>query len=271
VRHYDRRNSQLLDLVYPTTQIYGDANQSTRLQSGTRSGLGGIQGKDIIPDYPSDAPVDRANIPPKSDMFPLKLWQGTMTDGVDALVISPSIWESDGDLTLFNRWVQNQINLNQTLISAKPIQDQINNKQFGYFKLGNVAEGTTNINTNGWETAAILALDAIFAIPSVDLPLNTAKDRPIGLAPNDMNSSALPNTTVVLTREIIEAALKGPSPTVYNYLVPKVMVTPQIIVVPKPGIMVIVFTDTAAVTGNVPILIGDGPASYAMILQVERQ
>src|SRR5207253_699893 len=147
-----------------------------------------------------------------------------MTDGVDALVISPSIWESDGDLTLFNRWVQNQINLNQTLISAKPVQDQINNKQFGYFKLGNVVEGTTNINTNGWETAAILALDAIFAIPSVDLPLNTAKDRPIGLAPNDMNSSALPNTTVVLTREIIEAALKGPSPTIYNYLVPKVMV-----------------------------------------------
>ena len=268
VRHYDRRSSQQLDGAEIITQIYGDAYQSTRQQAGTRSGLGGIQDSDIIPDYPSNAPVDRGNIPPKNDLFPLKLWQGTMTDGVDALVISPSIWESDGDLTLFNSWAQSQINLNQMLISAQPVQDQIKNTKFGILTLGNVSGGGVNQSTNAWEVYGVLLADAVLAIPSINLPTN-GRDRPIGLAPNDTTSTALPNTTVVLTREIIEAALKGPSPIVYSYFEPKAMKIPQTIVIPKPGIMVIVFTDTAQVSGNMPVA-PDGPASYAMILQVER-
>ncbi|HZR66545.1 MAG TPA: hypothetical protein VFA85_15480 [Terriglobales bacterium] len=270
VRHYDRRSSQLVDSSRVTSVIYGDSYQAPdRVQSGTRSGLGGIQDSDIIPDYPSNAPVDRGSIPPQDNMFPLRLFQGTLTDGVDALVVSPSIWEWDGEGSLFLSWVQNQTDLNQTLISAQPIQNQINNKTFGIITLGNVSGGTTNASVNAWETMGVLAADAILAIPAVNLPAN-GKDRPIGLAPNDSTSSALPNTTVVLTREIIEAALSGTSPTVFNYFIPNVMKIPQIIVVPKPGIMVIVFTDSAQVNGNIP-LFQDGPASYAMILQVERQ
>jgi len=270
IRRYDRRSSQLLESTHQDTLVYGDANQApSRIQSGTRSALGGIQDSDIIPDYPNNASVERGTVPPKDNMFPLKLWQGTLTDGVDALIISPSIWESDNDNTVFMNWLENQSHLNPNLISAQVVQNQIKNNAFGTITVGNLSGTSTN---DPLQAIGISVAEATFGIPAGILPLNTPKDRPIGLVPNDANSTALPHTAVVLTREIIEAALKGPSPTVFPYFDPKVMKIPQTILMPKPGIMVIVFTDTAkTIAGNAPTFVPDGPASYAMILQVERR
>lgn len=95
-------------------------------------------------------------------------------------------------------------------------------------------------------------LGAALGIPP-GLNLVGGEDRPIGMA-----GPTLPNTTVVLTREIVEAALAAPP---LGLVMP---MAPMQIRVPKPGIMVINFEDQGSFFST------DRKAFYSMILQVER-
>jgi hypothetical protein len=256
VRRYDRRTSQAVESSSLQTFVYGDTFQAPDRQiAGSLSPLGGIVDSDRIP---RDMSVARAAAP-QEGIFPWRLWEGTLTNGADALIISPSIWESDNNPRLAAQWAANQNSLTGSLLTRQQVLNQINGSQFGSFYLDPVAGAPVNN----------LALDVVLSVVSgtLVLPLVVQQanvgfspfDRPIGLVRNRPDSMALANPQVVLTREIIESALNSP----FQTTIP----TPQpgvVVIVPKPGIMLISFAD-----GDMSNT-GERQAAYYMTLQVEK-
>jgi len=115
-------------------------------------------------------------------------------------------------------------------------------------------------------------------VPIVGL-LATSADRPLGIVQNGRDQTALPNHTLVLTREIIEAALAKPAlgaiPSPIVNLAPSAGLLgggiPAIarigVVSPTPGIVVIQFQDRDI---NGTLAFPERPAIYQMYIQVER-
>ena len=108
IRQYDRRNGQATMFTNANTWVYGDTNGmiDQRKQAGSRGPMGGIGAGDFVPTGFIVGPKD--TLPPQPNVFPMALWQGTLTNGVDALVISPSLWISYGDNSMFFNWNQNE-------------------------------------------------------------------------------------------------------------------------------------------------------------------
>jgi hypothetical protein len=274
VRRYDRRTAQVVDAASLKTLSYGDVNQfgTQRVQAGSRSPTGGIRDGDPVPDGPL---VAVRTLPAQAVTFPWKVWEGTLTDGVDALVISPTIWEQDGGTSYYTQWEQQQQTLNVSLFSRQSIQDQIAQKLFG-----TLVAGVSGVNSGAaaqiqLRNVADLSL-MMFGLPiPVANLLSTSADRPIGVVPNTSapDQTLMPIHTVVLTREIIEGALTQPA----LGMVPSPIIAPTALVgapaialipvlAPQPGILVIGFQD-----GLLPGFLGaDRPAIYQMFIQVER-
>jgi hypothetical protein len=249
VRKYDRTTTQNLLSYNRQTRVYGDSNQSDRIQAGTQTALGGIRAMDSIP---NNATADRRVAPQDNSYFPYKLWGGTLTDGAEALIISPSIWESDGVPNLFYQWNAKQNIVSSSIFLDTKVQDQIASRKFGPLTLG-ATVGTSGDVASGAGTFGDIVL-ALAGIPPINM-LTSGLDRPIGLVQSGPDQNALPNTAIVLTREIIEAALSSSHPPIAP--------APVVIPTPKPGIMVITFADSGP-------RLGDTGASYVMALQVER-
>lgn len=141
------------------------------------------------------------------------------------------------------------------------VQDQIQRKQFGSRDLG-ARETVDSRMTGFFKDIAISGIEAGLGLPPLRLLLGN-HDRPVGLIASG-NESALPNTAVVLTREIIEVALTGSFAPV---------VEPSqgiMIAISKHGILVITFLDRAAPGGNIVSSFNDERAIYSMAPQVER-
>jgi hypothetical protein len=270
VRQYDRRNGQALMTTEVQTWEYGDINgfQAVRKQAGSLSALGGITSGDYIPDqYTAQSQVNPAAA--QGSYFPLTLWQGTLTDGVDALILSPSVWESDGQPALAYTWVQNQTSLTNTMLFTQKAQSQIDKATLSVVALGN-SEGTNPQLALTVATNAVGAIvDATLGLPPLQLLFGQSQDRPIGIAPNiapganpntnsnstNTQTSALPNTAVVLTREIIERNARSSSA----------------FGVSKWTTLVIDFTDTVKDYTLASVFTGSRFAHYRMFLQIEKQ
>jgi hypothetical protein len=262
VRRYDRSTAQPLETTSLQTEVYGDVHGygNERVQAGRLTSTGGITDGDAIP---GDASVARAMAAQQS-VFPWKLWEGTLTEGTDAVVISPSIWEFDGNPVDFHAWNQNQQQLSKTIFLAAKLQEQIDARRFEPLVLGanetptNRFDGTMGFLLEG-------GIGAVMGLPPLVSILGRQRDRPIGLVASGQNATALPNTTVVLTREIIEAALATPPRGVVNPM--PFIIVPMV----KPGLMVINFEDRTLASTNTPVdMLFDRKAFYSMILQVER-
>jgi len=267
IRQYDRRTGGVTMFTSKRTLTYGDVNGfgTSRVQAGTRSGTGGIQDGDPIPAR-SD-PTERSGNP--SDVgFPLKLWSGTLSNGAEALVFSPTIWEEDGTNSAYLMWNQQMNDITAQLYQRPEIQDQLSRGTFEPIMFGTSAQ--PGISDLAW-TQAMITAGAGLAGPTMGLSFayqvgerlfSGATDRPIGLIPSGIAdvSMVLPNKMVVLTREIIETAL-APTGTV-----PTPIGLPYWPRMPKPGVMMIPFRD-----GPHNSLAGmDRPAYYEMYLKVER-
>lgn len=306
IRRYDRRTEQLIAATSCRTRTYGDvavANSATipivcnansssnnqadvasnspapagqpRIQGGTWMPTGGIKDYDMIPNGPA---VAARNQIAKDNAFPWRLWDGPLVDGVDALVITPSIWEQDGtslqtntvsvvdnttamvDQALqqqtkafYNQWLQQQQVLDSSIFGDSLIQGQIAGKRFGM-----VAAGAQPNMPSGLGSA-------FFPNPLATL-LASVADRPIGLVSSGPGQTALPNRVVVLTREIIEAALAGPALGVISSTLPNVAG----VAAPVRGIIMVPFYDGQMPgSGLVSTFVGRR-AMYQMFIQVER-
>jgi hypothetical protein len=273
IRRYDRRTGELIDTVTRQSASHGDVQNfgNQRLQAGSRSQTGGIQDGDMIP---GPALIATRSVVPQDVTFPMRLWEGTLTDGVDALVMSPSLWEQDVGDTFYGQWLQNQKTLNLSMFAKQGVQDQISQKAFGAVIFGMSGNDS---NASGMSLGRMLVDTGMMAlgagVPIIGL-LATTADRPLGLVQNGRDVTALPNHTVILTREIIEAALAKPAlgnipSPVAN--MPQALSTPAIarigVIAPKPGIIVVHLQERDV---NGMLALPERPAIYQMYIQVER-
>ncbi|HEX2100750.1 MAG TPA: hypothetical protein VHF69_08810, partial [Candidatus Synoicihabitans sp.] len=260
VRRYDRTTFQLVETTNLRTLGYGDTNgRSDRALGGTMTRTGGVGPGNVLP--PGGTPARTQ--PAQASVLPMRVWQGTLTDGADALVISPTIWEDDDTPTFFAQWVQGQQQLSSWIFTLEKVQTRITTRAFAPL----VLESTERISYGADQKVANVTggiIAAGFGIPwNFDQFFVQKMDRPIGVAQNDFNSLAVPNTVVVLTREVIEMALSASPPPV-DTPAPGVIFHRT-----KPGVMVITFQDTATEAfRNVAPHTDYG--HYVMTLQVER-
>jgi len=277
VRRYDRRTSAPPVVTTRKTSSHGDvfhfSNQ--RLQAGTRTPTGGIQDGDMIP---GPALIATRSVPPQNATFPMQIWEGTLTDGVEAVIISPSLWEQDVGEGFLNQWFQFQSTLNSTILIKQGVQEQIAQQAFGSLIF---AASPNDTHTAGLSHGKLVVDTLIMmfggAVPILSITATTA-DRPIGLVQtNGRDTTVLPNQTIVLTREIIEKALASPalgpipSPlanTPGSGLFNNIPAIARVgVIAPKPGIIVVDFRDKDMFgAAGLP----ERPAVYQMYIQVER-
>jgi hypothetical protein len=274
IRRYDRRDGRLMESSPRKSMPHGDtyyfANQ--RVQAGTKTATGGIQDGDMIP---GPALIAMRSVLPQDTTFPLRLWEGTLVDGIDVVVLSPSLWEQDVGDGFYQKWQQFQATLNPLMMAKQGIQDQISQQAFSSVVFGASSNDTYTAGlSNAMAGADTLIMMFGGAIPILSLT-TTTQDRPIGVRQSTRDSTVLPNPTVVLTREIIEKALSAPalgmipSPVTTNVLaganVPAIVRIG--VLAPKPGIIVVDFQDNGMLGA---VGLPERPAIYQMYLQVER-
>lgn len=255
IRKYDLTTLALQESTNKRTRTYGDgAGRPDRVPGGTQRSTGGVNNGDVLPNGGTAA----RQIPAQASVLPMKLWEGTLTNGADALVISPSIWEDDNDPAGFTGWVGKQQLTDDWLLTTKKVQDHLASRAFVPIEMDSV-DMYSQLGEKP-EYTAFRGYAALFGIPlGFEQAITTFRDRPIGLKYVDIANTALPNTVVVLTRESIEAALLATGSSVVTPL-PGVSIT-----LTKPALMIITFRD------KTPANLGlDRAASYVMAIQVER-
>jgi hypothetical protein len=89
------------------SKVFGDVNganiRNGRIRAGHASSQGGLQTGDS---YPTETPWRRQG-EPLPDALPLAIWQGELTEGSNAVLITPTLWEYDApDLRdAFQSWM----------------------------------------------------------------------------------------------------------------------------------------------------------------------
>jgi hypothetical protein len=176
--HVNRVNGQVLDQDLRRTKVHGQVIGGTdRVAAGSATPNGGLATGDGYPSASSSAPSG-------DQTFPFLVWDGTLTNNQDALVLLPSLWESDNDDENFDAWFLSEKN-------ALPVFWWDADLRTALTTLGlNVV--TTDTFATGFGFAGLLPL--------------TSKDRPVGLTLQSTGFS-LRRRAIVLTREILEAAL----------------------------------------------------------------
>jgi hypothetical protein len=87
------RNGSLISTRSLRTPTFGDRqNFPARVQAGTASPQGGIMPNDR---YPAEAQLISQLQPVTTNNLPFLLWEGTLTEIDNAVILSPAIWESD--------------------------------------------------------------------------------------------------------------------------------------------------------------------------------
>jgi len=92
------------------TVEYGDvgatAASADRIRAGTaQAGTGGLKGGDVAPEgFAAPAKNSPTKGSPSSTQFPLLVWEGPLTAGVDGVLIVPSLWERDTADTAYRRY-----------------------------------------------------------------------------------------------------------------------------------------------------------------------
>ena len=261
IRQYDRRSGQNTMFTNADTWVYGDVNnmQGQRKQAGSRSQTGGIGIGDMIPT--GFVPGVPNKLPAQANLFPLLLWQGTLTDGADVVAISPSVWINYGDQQLFSAWHQNEQSFNNSLLLDNGVQNQISSSTLGVLYLGSstnspgstvqattehlVTDANTGDIIQGAALGGPLGLSTGLIVQAImSAASHPGIDRPFGLVDANATTVILPNATLVLTREMIEKSLGNNS----------------------WAFVTINFKDTSrGFTG------GDQPGAYTMFIEIDRK
>lgn len=115
----DRTTGAKLGVTVVKSKEYGDIgnNGSTypnRIRAGTASPDGGLNGGSSI-----GTPGT-----PGAETFPIVLWEGTLTDGGEAVVVFPSIWERDTDDFVWRDYSSNWMSASAPILGSPLLQSQ---------------------------------------------------------------------------------------------------------------------------------------------------
>ena len=207
---WDRRDNHLISMPnVMRTREYGDigGRNTTRIRAGTASGSGGLWGNNGIADYAPSGYDPRANlsVAPASDQFPLLVFEGGLSDGVEALLICPSLWEADGQAMGFinysNNWRTGGVG---RLLASPAVQNQF------------AVAGVTSAVVPGDPALQTVAQVANFfsggIIGSYLLTVNSLVtggiDRPIGLT-TYQNADQYQDRVIVVTHEKLASLAVG--------------------------------------------------------------
>ena len=195
----DRRNDAVLQ---PRTVIrsvtYGDVSRdSPRVSAGSFSTSGGLWAGDVVP---AGTDPRMASATPSGTRIPLALWEGTLRDGIDAVVINPVLWEEDGQLEYYNVWADANSSTRQqparAAAQAAAIRDRVSRSDLTPFR----------------GMLVLLCSSASDLIPDC----KPGNDRPIGINREvcvgdtfASNLLAWCDVTVVVTRENVERTLSA--------------------------------------------------------------
>jgi len=103
---WDRKLNQQRSVRFLWTREYGDVRDGMpfpgRIKAGSASPQGGIWGGDRVPEGydPAGAVLPAAT----EGRFPLLIWEGVLTAGVESIAVIPSVWERDTDTQGFDKY-----------------------------------------------------------------------------------------------------------------------------------------------------------------------
>ena len=101
----------------------------SRVKGGTATQDGGFAQNDVFPAVAD--PSKTYGAAPTENTFPFLVWDGPLTDGQDAVVILPSMWEFDGFPDGFNKWHQNEQSNVLQIWSDQGVQAAVAGTQLG--------------------------------------------------------------------------------------------------------------------------------------------
>jgi hypothetical protein len=281
---YDRRTSKLTDNPNPrrtnvigeagfdgqTFGSFGDVNGVVphgRIRGGTASAGGGFAQNDVFPAVADPSKTYGAAY--TDNTFPFQLFNGTLTDGQDAIVILPSLWEADGYRDGFAKWVNNEAANAIQIWSDQGVQAAVAGTQLAVISPSGTLETSFGPHLSSGDQFG-LAFAPVFG-PLVLLNAGSY-DRPIGVGASGVSGlggiasgPVLPRRAIVITREIIEATLNklatyNPAtvaPAVFNIF----GAPPVVLPVPPPGTLAIQLFESPA---------NDLEGMYILYLNVER-
>lgn len=172
------------------SSVHGDVNGfPQRVRAGSMSAQGGIKAGDAYPADPS-APTSS----PQASALPMVLVDATMTYRKDVYVIAPSLWEWDGDASVYTGWAGNLASKASSPVglSATYLRNQLAKPTLGtdWFFVGT----DQNPGYLAMKTPA-------------------GKDRPVGLSPDAYRNLALPDVGYAISQERLERAFEAAGTT----------------------------------------------------------
>lgn len=159
----------------------------SRVQAGTMTPTGGIWTGNGTEQVPSQYSPNGSSFPtPTVDQFPLLVWEGTLTDGADALLVVPTLWERDLDPTIYTVWERYWTTSPLASLFSNPTVNQL----ILSTTLGQILNPVTTLGT---------PLD----VPLADMQASV-RDRPVGTTPTPMPLPVVgryEDRFIILTRE----------------------------------------------------------------------
>jgi hypothetical protein len=142
---------------------------------------------------------------PNTFSFPLLVWQGPLRDGVEAVVVRPTLWVWNGGPGAFDDWAR--FALNQLSLRGRT-EDQWEMNAFGN-KILNADLSPLRDPSTDHSTGMLFCSGD----PTTWSSCRPGNDRPIGLTlcdPRFTDEISWCDLSVVVTREAIEKALASP-------------------------------------------------------------
>jgi hypothetical protein len=191
----DRQSGAVVGKQVSKSMNFGDVNNPPRVQAGTASNHGGLLSGDRLPAGDPTQPSGQVT----SSVLPLLVFDGTLTDGRDDVLIFPSIWETDhGNGTLYNDWLTK---VPQMRASTTAAPDPVPGSSFPVFMATGELVYTAQL---GWNWQDDIRLDR-----PLGSAMGTVNNYSSGLGGN-VNTYHYQPRVIVLRREELESRLATP-------------------------------------------------------------
>lgn len=208
---WDRKLNQQRSVRFLWTRQYGDVGDGTpfpgRIKAGSASPQGGIWGGDSVPGGydPTGAGLPAAT----EGQFPLLLWDGVLTAGVESIVIIPSVWERDTDPTGFDNYRSGWSTRSAgSMMQSETIVSQTSKPALSWNVIPlDAGEALGEVVTE----MLIWPLGALNLVAGV---LGSSPDRPFGIARETTGGWVYQERVVVITQEKLAGLPVGGGVTV---------------------------------------------------------